>query len=201
MPNTKLLARNFKLKFGLKLCLLTVAGMASVTLLLYFLTASSLGESYKEAIYTLYDLKIRIFPLIFATSYSILILAVVTISIAIISVLFSHKIAGPLFRVERNLEELGSGDLTVQTRFRGTDQLKALSGDINSMTRSLNHAVRSLADAARRIEEREEELKELLEGEAPDTGAMRQASGALALAIEEFNRTASAIKTREEEIE
>ena len=125
MPQINLLERNFKLKFGLKLCLLTIAGMAAVTLLLYFYTASSLGGSYKEAIYTLYDLKIRIFPLIFASSYSILILAVVTISIAAISVLFSHKIAGPLFRVQRSLEEIGSGDLTVQTRFRGADQLIA----------------------------------------------------------------------------
>ena len=105
MPDTNLLERSFKLKFGLKLCLLTIAGMAAVTLLLYFYTAGNLGGSYKEAIYTIYDLKIRIFPLVFASSYSIFILAVVTASIAVITVLFSHKIAGPLFRVERNLED------------------------------------------------------------------------------------------------
>lgn len=197
MPQTNLLERNFKLKFGLKLCLLTIAGMAAVTFLLYFYTASSLGGSYKEAIYTLYDLKIRIFPLIFASSYSILILAVVTISIAAISVLFSHKIAGPLFRVQRSLEEIGSGDLTVQTRFRGTDQLIALSGDINDMTRSLNHAARSLADASNRVAECEEDLTKLLETEPLDKGRLSEATGRLALAIELFNRTASAIKTEE----
>lgn len=197
MPQTNLLERNFKLKFGLKLCLLTIAGMAAVTLLLYFFTAGSLGGSYKEAIYTLYDLKIRIFPLIFASSYSILILAVVTISIAAISVLFSHKIAGPLFRVQRSLEEIGSGDLTVQTRFRGADQLIALSGDINDMTRSLNHAARSLTDASNRVAECEEDLTKLLETEPLDKGRLSEAAGELALAIELFNRTASAIKTEE----
>lgn len=197
MPKTNLLERNFKLKFGLKLCLLTIAGMAAVTLLLYFYTASSLGGSYKEAIYTLYDLKIRIFPLIFASSYSILILAVVTVSIASISVLFSHKIAGPLFRVQRSLEEIGSGDLTVQTRFRGADQLIALSGDINDMTRSLNHAARSLTDASNRVAECEEDLTKLLETEPLDKGRLSEAAGRLGLAIELFNRTASAIKTEE----
>ena len=197
MPNTNLLERSFKLKFGLKLCLLTIAGMAAVTLLLYFYTAGSLGGSYKEAIYTIYDLKIRIFPLVFASSYSIFILAVVTASIAVITVLFSHKIAGPLFRVERNLEEIGSGDLTVQTRFRGNDQMKALSDDINGMTRSLNHAARSLADSYSLVEEREKDLTKLLETEPLDKGRLSEAAGRLALAIEQFNRTASAIKTEE----
>jgi len=201
MPQTNLLERSFKLKFGLKLCLLTTAGMAAVTFLLYFFTSSSLGGSYKEAIYTLYDLKIRIFPLIFASSYSIFILAVVTLSIAAISVLFSHKIAGPLFRVERNLEEIGSGNLTVQTRFRGTDQLIALSGDINSMTRALNHAARGLADASGLIEKCEQEITELLGAEPPDAARLKQATDKLALAIEQFNRTASAIKTKEQNIE
>ena len=201
MPNTNLLERSFKLKFGLKLCLLTIAGMAAVTLLLYFYTAGSLGGSYKEAIYTIYDLKIRIFPLVFASSYSIFILAVVTASIAVITVLFSHKIAGPLFRVERNLEEIGSGDLTVQTRFRGNDQMKALSDDINGMTRSLNHAARSLADSYSLVEEREKDLTKLLETEPLDRGRLSEATGSLALAIEQFNRTASAIKTEEQNIE
>ena len=197
MPDTNLLERSFKLKFGLKLCLLTIAGMAAVTLLLYFYTAGNLGGSYKEAIYTIYDLKIRIFPLVFASSYSIFILAVVTASIAVITVLFSHKIAGPLFRVERNLEEIGSGDLTVQTRFRGNDQMKALSDDINGMTRSLNHAARSLADSYSLVEEREKDLTKLLETEPLDKGRLSEAAGRLALAIEQFNRTASAIKTEE----
>jgi methyl-accepting chemotaxis protein len=197
MPDTNLLERSFKLKFGLKLCLLTIAGMAAVTLLLYFYTAGNLGGSYKEAIYTIYDLKIRIFPLVFASSYSIFILAVVTASIAVITVLFSHKIAGPLFRVERNLEEIGSGDLTVQTRFRGNDQMKALSDDINGMTRSLNHAARSLADSYSLVEEREKDLTKLLETEPLDKGRLSEAADRLALAIEQFNRTASAIKTKE----
>ncbi|GMR05253.1 MAG: hypothetical protein BMS9Abin24_049 [Thermodesulfobacteriota bacterium] len=197
MQNSTLLERGFKLKFGLKLCLLTITGMAAGSALLYFLTFRSLGGSYKEAIYTLYELKIRIFPLIFASYYSIFILVVVTMAIAAISVLFSHKIAGPLFRVERNLEEIGSGDLTVQTRFRGADQLIALSGDINDMTRSLNHAARSLSDASVHIEECERDLAGLLEAEVLDRGGLLKARDRLALAIEEFNRTASAIKTEE----
>jgi len=201
MPNTRLLERGFKLRFGLKLCLLTIAGMAAVTALLYYFTAAGLGESYKEAIYTLYRLKIRIFPLIFASSYSIIILAVVTVAIAVISVLFSHKIAGPIFRVERNLEEIGSGDLTVQTRFRGTDQLKALSDDINSMTRALNHAARSLADASDLVEECEREMAGLLEAEEPDRGLIKRAADRLTGAVEQFNRVAAAIKTEEQDIE
>ncbi|MFQ5735614.1 MAG: hypothetical protein ACE5GY_01980 [Thermodesulfobacteriota bacterium] len=197
MPKNRLLERDFKLKFGLKLCLLTIAGMAAVTLLLYSMTSRTLGGTYAEAIYTLYDLKIRIFPLIFASSYSIFILAVVTAAIAAISVLFSHKIAGPLFRVEKNLEVIGSGDLTVQTRFRGNDQLVALADEINEMSRSLNHTVRSTGDALALIEKGERTLRELLE----DGGIERQealaAAAELKAGVEEFKRALSTIKTDE----
>ena len=99
--------------------------------------------------------------------------------------------------IEKNLELIGSGDLTVQTRFRGNDQMKALSDDINGMTRSLNHAARSLADSYSLVEEREKDLTKLLETEPLDKGRLSEAADRLALAIEQFNRTASAIKTKE----
>ncbi len=195
MKRSKLLARTFKLRFGLKLCMLVMAGMGAVTLFLYLLTSKSLGGSYSEAIYTIYDLKIRIFPLIFASFYSIFILIVFTMAIAAISVLFSHKIAGPLFRIEKNLELIGSGDLTVQTRFRGNDQLMALADEINTMTRSLNHIVRSSGDALAGIEKCEARLAELLGGEVFEEKEVLEAIKDLKAGVEELKRTTSAVVT------
>jgi nitrogen fixation/metabolism regulation signal transduction histidine kinase len=117
--------------------------MLAVTLFLYFATSKDLGDSYGRAIYLINDLRIRIFPLFFASFYSVFILVVVTAAIAAIPVLYSHKIAGPLFRIERNLDLIGSGDLTVNTRFRKTDQLFVLADELNAMVRSLNHTVRA----------------------------------------------------------
>jgi len=158
-----LVERTFKLDFGLRLCLLTAAGMLAVTLFLYYATSKDLGESYGHAIYLINDLKIRIFPLFFASFYSIFILVVVTAAIAAISVLYSHRIAGPLFRIERNLDLIGGGDLTVNTRFRKTDQLFVLADELNAMVRSLNHTARATGDALERVKRCEERVAALLE--------------------------------------
>lgn len=196
MKNIGLLEEDFKIKFGLRLCLLVITGMLAVTLFVYFVTSKSLGESYVKAIYTIYDLKIRIFPLIFASFYSIFILGVVTAAIAGISILFSHKIAGPIFRIEKNLELIGKGDLTVNTRFRGADQLSSLASEINAMVRALNHSARSCGDAIEEIKGCEERIILLLKEENPDEGELKRAAEALETAIDKLRKATSGIKVK-----
>ncbi|MBI2399985.1 MAG: methyl-accepting chemotaxis protein [Deltaproteobacteria bacterium] len=195
--SSRLLERAFKIRFGLKLCLFTLIGGAAVVLLLYFSLARSLGDSYGSAIYTIHELKIRVLPLIFASSYSILVLGLVTVAIAVISVLFSHRIAGPLFRLEKNLDAIASGDLTVNTRFRGMDQLSVLADELNTMVRSLNHVSRSVMDSAEELRAAEEALRSLLEMEAPPEAGLKDATGALRAAIEKMSRAVSAIKVKD----
>lgn len=194
---SRLFERAFKIRFGLKLCLLTLLGGAAVVLLLYLSLARSLGPSYGSAIYTIYELKIKIAPLIFASSYSVLILAVITAAIALISVLFSHRIAGPLYRVEKSLEAISSGDLTVNTRFRGLDQLTILGDDLNNMVRSLNHTSRSVMDAIEDIKAAEDRLRELLEIEGSHEGAIRAAAQDLRAGIDELKKALAHLKVKE----
>lgn len=190
-----LFEKYFRLKFGAKLCLLVLVGMTALTSATYFFTSRSLGDTYGEAIYTIYDLKVRIFPLIFASYYSIAILAVVTVAIAVIAVFFSHKIAGPLYRLERSLEAIGSGDLTVVTHFRGDDQLKALADDINVMVRSLNHLSRGCHDAVEGVRRAEENLSALLARADADPETLRRAAGELGEAIGELRKATAFIRT------
>lgn len=194
MQNPGFLKRAFKLKFGLKLCILTIAGMSAATFFIYLMTARSLGDSYGRAIYAIYDLKIRIFPLIFASFYSIFILALITGAIALISLFFTHKIAGPIFRIERNLDVISGGNLTVNTKFRGNDQLEALADDINAMVRSLNHRVRSSRDALSEIERCEERLYALLKDDSSSEEDIAGALKALKTGMEAFKKASEGIK-------
>ncbi|OGP13162.1 MAG: hypothetical protein A2052_00405 [Deltaproteobacteria bacterium GWA2_54_12] len=195
--SSRLLERAFKIRFGLKLCLLTLLGGAAVVALLYFSLSRSLGDSYGSAIYTIHELKIRVLPLIFASSYSILILGLVTAAIAVISVLFSHRIAGPLYRLEKSLEAIASGDLTVATRFRGMDQLSALADELNTMVRSLNHTSRSVMDSAEELRAAEGALQTLLDMDAPPEAELKNAIAALSAAIEKMSRAVSIIRVKE----
>jgi len=192
-----LLERAFKIRFGLKLCLFTLAGGAALVCLLYLSLSKNLGDDYATAIYTIYDLKIRLLPLVFASFYTVVILGLVTVSIAAISLFFSHRIAGPIFRMEKNLEAIASGDLTVNTRFRGSDQLRVLGEEMNAMVRSLNHAARSASDSLEALRKAEEALKTLLAMDAPPEDELSAAVESLRAAVEGVRRAASIVRVRQ----
>lgn len=174
---------DFKLKFGIKFCVLAIAGVLSFTLTLHLILGKTLEGTYANAIYTMYDLKIRIFPLIFASFYSIFILGLITVALIVIALLYSHKIAGPIFRIGKNLEAIGWGDLTVNTKFRGNDQLMSLADDINKMVRSLNHTVRGGAEALEEIGRAQQRLASVIDMENPSEEEIRKELDALKVAI------------------
>lgn len=198
MKNSTLVEKSFKLRFALWLCVLTVAGAVVLTSFLYFATSKSLGGTYGEAIYVIHDLRIKIFPLIFSSFYSILILAVTTLSIAVISIFFSHKIAGPIYRLEKNLELIGSGDLTVNTKFRANDQLESLEEDINGMVRSLNYRVRGCAEALDEIKRCHERLALILKDGSSGENDLMEALEALKQGVKELKKMTSAVKVKED---
>lgn len=197
LDDTRLLGLGFKLRFGLKLCLATLAGAAGLLALLLFSLSRGVGGSYGEAVFTLYELKVKALPLVFASSYAVLVLGVATAAVAAVSVLYSHRIAGPVFRLARNMEEIGSGDLTVVTRLRGKDQLVELAEDLNSMVRSVNHSARSAADAIEALEKAEEELYALLERGGPHQAGAREAVREIRENAKRLQQALSGVKTHE----
>lgn len=198
MKGSTLVERSFKLRYGLKLCFFATVGLLAVTVFLYFVTYKELGTSYATAIYTLYDIKIRLLPLFFASSYSIAILAIVTALVAMDALLFSHKIAGPIYRIEKNLADIRHGDLTVTTRFRGNDQLRAFEQELNDMVRALNHMARGLDEAAARVKMREQELEDILLSQAPAKEDIAAAVNELRLSIEDLKKAALNVKVKEQ---
>ena len=70
----------------------------------------------------------------------------------IIMVAYSHKIAGPLYRFEKSIDEMASGDLTSRFNLRSNDQLEELASRINRLSESLDKAVTAINDEAGRLE-------------------------------------------------
>lgn len=161
--NIKLVETGFKLKFMLTFCLITVTAVSMASFLFYFLTYRELSHDYGEAFYALQSVKKAIFPLLFASIQSVALLTLVSIAIAVLSLFFSHKIAGPLYRFEKGMEAVGSGDLTYMVRLRTGDQILRLEKTMNTSINSMNQRVRGINDVLLRFKTIEERLKTVLE--------------------------------------
>jgi len=66
--------------------------------------------------------------------------------VIILSILLSHKIAGPVFRMERYLSEVARGNLSSVLKLRKRDELQNLAGAINKMTHSLGKIAKENQD-------------------------------------------------------
>lgn len=64
----------------------------------------------------------------------------------VLSILVTHTIAGPVYRMERVAKEIGQGNLRGNTRLRPRDELKELADAFNVMTEGLAAKIRVIRD-------------------------------------------------------
>jgi len=63
--------------------------------------------------------------------------------IFLLGFLFSHRIAGPVYRIEKTIYEIARGNLRLRIRLRKGDELRDLADIINDMTQNLDSSIGS----------------------------------------------------------
>jgi methyl-accepting chemotaxis protein len=111
----------------------------------------------------------------------------------IIMVAYSHKIAGPLYRFEKSIDEMASGDLTSRFNLRANDQLEELAGRINSLSEKLDGAVSGIKSEARELEAAIEEARESLR--SGSLSALEEKLGKASEKLEQLKRSAGYFRT------
>ncbi|MFC1553596.1 hypothetical protein ACFL7D_03080 [candidate division KSB1 bacterium] len=122
------------------LLLVVMAFISSVSL--YFLADSELESSYFAAHSTIESMRSALLPAILITNFiSVLIIAVVTGYFVLLS---SHKIAGPLYKVEKVIKEIAAGNLSIDAKLRKDDQLKNLADSLDNMLKELSGKLQNI---------------------------------------------------------
>lgn len=120
----------FRLLARVMFIALIAAGLTSV--FFYFYSNQEIGQSFKQFH-------------VHARSFLDLLLPAVVVALAIgvvmafvIALFFPHRIAGPLYRIERELKErVGDGDFTVKFSLRKGDEVGELADALNIMIEKL----------------------------------------------------------------
>ncbi len=74
--------------------------------------------------------------------------------IFIAGIIISHKIAGPMYRIEKSAEAIASGDLSVSFRIRKGDEMKEASSALEEMVDSLQADFAKIKKADRALDEK-----------------------------------------------
>jgi len=88
--------------------------------------------------------------------------------IFILGLLFSHRIAGPVYRIGKTLDDISKGNLGLKIRLREGDELVDLADTINNLTEGFNKTIISDKDIVIKIERDLEEIKKLASGQPCD---------------------------------
>jgi methyl-accepting chemotaxis protein len=141
--------------FVVKFCLvMVIASLAIAGLSIVFLQDSTTVaiENTRVAVKTTADF---IFPIMVQTL--IVVVVASAISISILTLLTTHRILGPLYRIKKEVELLRGGDLGVTFRIRAKDELKDLAASLAGLAKSWKKDINSL-------KAKSSELKSALEG-------------------------------------
>lgn len=127
--------KGFQSGFILKFCLLVLAGIIISTGLLLIFSQGTLTSTFQNSRLVIQNTALAILPAMLLTN--LITLALITLATIFVVLFISHKIAGPLFRFEKELKIISEGDLSRDIRLRKKDQITDIAKSLNQMTASL----------------------------------------------------------------
>ena len=142
--------KDFQTRFIIKFCLVVLAGVMVSTALLLFLSQDTLTSTYANSRLEIKTTGQATMPALLMTNA--ITLCMISLFAVAVLVFVSHKIAGPLFRFEKDLARVADGDLLVHVNLRKKDQLTDMSAALNRMIRSMHEKVSHIDSRLAKIE-------------------------------------------------
>ena len=123
--------KDFQTHFILKFCALVFVGAGFTIAFLYLLSLQSTTVSFVQAKVKVMTTADFLLPVLIQTV--LIVMGFVSLASIGVTLIVSHKIAGPLFRFKQTFKELAGGNFSNQVRLRNGDQLAEVAGDFNQM--------------------------------------------------------------------
>ena len=139
-----MIKKKFQINFLSKFLILLVLESILIVGLFMFISNDTLTTGYLNSVLRVERTQeFFLTPFVLAT----LIIAVgIGIAGLIVFTLLSHRIAGPLYRFEKVLEQVEAGDLTTRVKLRGTDQIVEVEKALNILIDSLDARVGAIKE-------------------------------------------------------
>ena len=127
--------KSFQTKFIFKFCIVVVISSFFIGGLIFFLSQDSTTVTIENT-----EVKVKrtadfILPIIVTTV--IVVSSFSSVIVLILTLFVSHRIAGPLFRMKREIDGVKEGDLTKKFNLREKDQFREVAASLGGMCDTL----------------------------------------------------------------
>ena len=132
-----LVAKKFQLKYVGLILLLMFLTAAMCSYVVYYTAMILMGEKLAN-VYP----QGRLISIVKSVNFRILLSVIfITPFVAVIGIFLSHRIAGPIFRMEKFLYDMASGNLASRITLRQNDELTTLANGINNLAESMSSSI------------------------------------------------------------
>jgi len=154
---TFLINRQYQLGFVVRVLGLVLAGAAVFMAMFYLLSQGMMSVSYEN-----YDIQVgqaskMLLPQVLTATLIYLVLTGLTM--AVLTILLSHRVVGPLYRIARTMEKMLGGNLTLRVRLRKKDSPGEIVEALNRLMDEYAARIRQVKSGAGAVLERVEKMK------------------------------------------
>ncbi|MFA5142994.1 MAG: methyl-accepting chemotaxis protein [Candidatus Omnitrophota bacterium] len=129
------ITKQFQRGFIIKFCALVILGSAISSAIIYLASRSTVCTTFENSKLVMKSTADFILPAVILSSLvSVMLIGMATI---IITLFTSHKIAGPLYRLDKDVQEITAGNLKIIFRLRVGDEIKPLAVSLNDMVTAI----------------------------------------------------------------
>jgi len=155
--------KTFQSEFILKFCGLVMLGSIVFGVILYLFSKHTLTTSFENSRLVIKSTADYIFP---GLLFGGIITAIITaLAASVFVILMTHRIAGPMYRFERYVNEIGFGRLCSDLKIRKKDQFQNMADSLNKMAQGLKFGLGEVNDVSDKLDKLIEELSTSSSGE------------------------------------
>lgn len=182
----------FRTRLFLYTLIVVILGAALAGFGVFTLLPSGLGEGYGAALSTIRGIgnvlmqKVVMLYAVIATG--------ILVAMAGLHLFYSHRIAGPAYRLGREAAKISEGNLAGNIRFRQKDNLTDMADSLSAVAVQYRNRIDAIKDHISHIEARAEALSTLLQQGTSDP-ALEQASDEIIENIKGIDRILAETRT------
>lgn len=183
--------RNYSLFLYAKTFGIVLVGAAIAVWGVFWSFPAGLGEGYHNALAAVQAIRKVLFWKI-ATVYAVIGIPCVP-AIAVLHLFYSHRIAGPVYRIGLEAAKIAQGDLSGKITFRPKDNLADMADMMNDMASQYRGRISAVKDYLAVIDVQLKTMSDLMQ-QGGDGAALKQAAEEITNNVKNIERSLSEIR-------
>lgn len=184
--------RNYRLFLYVNTFIIVLLGTVIAGWGVFLLFPASLGQGYHSTLAAVQAIRKVLFWKV-AIIYAIIFLFIV-VSIVVLHLFYSHRIAGPAYRISLEAAKIAHGNLTGNITFRQKDNLTDIKDFLNDVVSQYRDRITSIKDYLTIIETESKIVSDLI-GKGKDGIALRKAAEEITNNVKNIECSLSEMKT------